>query len=238
MWRTLPLVLLVVLGGVSAAAQQPNTLTAAEKAAGWRLLFDGKTAAGWHPYGKSAAGAPTKAQGWDVIDGTLVALGKGTASTDDIVTNDEFENFELELDWKVAPQANSGIFYGVVEGKDGIYATGPEYQLIDEDGWPDPLEAWQKNGADYAMHPPLVKSAKPVGQWNRARIVVNGTHVENWLNGAKTASFERWTPEWETLKKTGKWKDYPQYGMAKKGRLGLQNHGNMTWFQNIKVRVR
>lgn len=235
MWRTLPLVLLL---GISLPAQQPNTLTAAEKSAGWRVLFDGKTTAGWHPYGKASAGAPGKAQGWDVVDGTLVALGKGTASTDDIVTNDEFENFELELDWKVAPQANSGVFYGVVEGKDGIYATGPEYQLIDEDHWPDPLEAWQKNGADYAMHPPLVKSAKPVGQWNHARIVVNGTHVENWLNGRMTAGFERWTPEWDALKKAGKWKDYPQYGMAKTGKLGLQNHGNVTWFQNIKVRTR
>jgi hypothetical protein len=233
MWRVLSFVLLL---GVAGAAQQPNTLTPAENAAGWRTLFDGKTTAGWHPYGKAAAGAPTKAHGWDVVDGTLVALGKGTTSTDDIVTNDEFGNFELELDWKVAPQANSGIFYGVVEGADGIYATGPEYQLIDEDGWPDPLAAWQKSGADYAMHPPRVKAVRPVGQWNHTRILVNGTHVELWLNGQMTAGFERWTPEWQTLKTTGKWKDYPQYGMAKTGKLGLQNHGNMTWFRNIKVR--
>ena len=193
MWRPL---LLGLLCGVAAAAQQPNVLTPSETAAGWRLLFDGKTTTGWHPYGNVSAGAPTRAHGWDVIDGTLVALGKGITSTDDIVTDDAFSNFELELDWKVAPQANSGIFYGVVEGKDGIYATGPEYQLIDEDGWPDPLETWQRSGADYAMHPPRVKAVRPVGDWNHTRIVVNGTHVELWLNGQVTASFERWTPEW------------------------------------------
>ena len=88
-------------------------------AADWRPLFDGKTTAGWHPYGKPNAGPPTKAHGWDVVDGTLVALGKGTTSTDDIVTDAEFTDFELELDWKVAPQANSGIFYGVVEDTTG-----------------------------------------------------------------------------------------------------------------------
>ena len=216
--------------------QQFNTLTSAEKSAGWRLLFDGHSLTGWHAFGKANAGAPGKPQGWDFVDGTLVATGQGSASTDDIVTDDEFTNFEFVADWKVGPQANSGIFYGVVEqGTQAIYETGPEYQLIDEDGWSGPLEAWQKNGADYAMHPPLVKAAKPAGQWNHTRIVVNGTHVQLFLNGATTADFERWTPEWEQLKKTGKWKDYPKYGVAKTGRLGLQNHGNVVTFRDIKV---
>lgn len=236
----MPIVAATILLAVAAAsaptAQQFNALTPAEKAVGWRLLFDGRSLTGWHAFGKSSAGAPGKAQGWDIVDGTLVAMGKGTASTDDIVTDDEFGNFELVADWKVGPQANSGIFYGVVEqGTKAIYETGPEYQLIDEDGWPDKLEDWQKNGADYAMHPPLVKSAKPAGQWNHTRILVNGTHVQLFLNGAATADFERWTPEWEQLKKTGKWKDYPKYGVAKSGRIGLQNHGNVVTFRDIKI---
>lgn len=225
------LVTAICLGGLTARLHG--------EAAGWRPLFDGKTTAGWHPYGKPNAGPPAKAHGWDVVDGTLVALGKGSESTDDIVTDEMFTDFELQLEWKVAPQANSGVFYGVVEdttGKSPIYATGPEYQLIDEDGWAGPLEAWQKSGADYAMHPPRVKAVKPVGQWNRTRIVVKGTHVRLELNGKVTAEFERWTPEWERLKTTGKWKDYPQYGLAKQGRLGLQNHGNKTWFRNIRVK--
>ena len=229
-------ILLAVVAASTPSAQQFNALTPVEKAAGWRLLFDGRSLTGWHAFGKSGAGAPGKAQGWDIVDGTLIAMGKGTDSTDDIVTDDEFGNFELVADWKVGPQANSGIFYGVVEqGTKAIYETGPEYQLIDEDGWPDKLEDWQKNGADYAMHPPKVKSAKPAGQWNHTRILVNGTHVQLFLNGAATADFERWTPEWEQLKKTGKWKDYPKYGVAKSGRIGLQNHGNVVTFRDIKI---
>jgi hypothetical protein len=225
--------------GLSQSTGSPNTLTAAERAAGWRLLFDGQTTAGWHPFGEAASVAPSKANGWDVVDGTLVALGRGTATTTDIVTNEEFASFELIVDWKLAPQANSGIFFHVVEqGHKEIYATGPEFQLIDDDGWKGPLEAWQKTGANYAMHPPLARAARPVGEWNRSRIVVSGARVEHWLNDTKTSAYELWTPEWQALKAAGKWKDYPAYGVARRGRIGLQNHGNMSWFRNIKVRVR
>jgi hypothetical protein len=236
----LPLTVLLLASALAMtpSAQSPNTLSASEKTAGWRLLFDGTTTAGWHLYGKAPAVLPARANGWDVVDGTLVALGKGTDSVSDIVSNEDFENFELVIDWKVGPKANSGILYNVVEKVGApIYASGPEYQLIDEDGWPDPLNAWQKNGANYAMHPPLVKSAKPVGQWNHTRIVVNRGHVEHWLNDAKTAEYDLWTPEWTALKAAGKWKDYPDYGMAKQGKLGLQNHGNQVWFKDIKIKA-
>ena len=211
-------------------AQAPNSLTPAEKTAGWRLLFDGTTTAGWHVFG---GGAVT---GWDVTDGALIALGQGGGH--DIVTNEEFENFELVVDWKLSSRANSGIFFNVVEqGYAAIYATGPEYQLIDDDGWPDKLEDWQRTGANYAMHPPLVRAAKPVGEWNRTRIAVNRGHVELWLNDAKTADYTMWTPEWDKLRTTGKWKDYPDYGKARKGKIGLQDHGNKVWFRNIKVKA-
>ena len=242
MVRLLPCVLgliAVVTAGVTQTAQALNTLSAAERAAGWRLLFDGKTAAAWHAFGQPASAIPSKANGWDVADGTLVALGKGTDSTADIVSNEDFGSFELLIDWKLAPQANSGIFFHVVEkDQKEIYATGPEYQLIDDDGWKGPLEAWQKTGANYAMHPPLAKAAKPIGEWNQTRIVVSDAHVEHWLNSVKTAEYDLWTPEWQSLKTNGKWKDYPAYGVAKQGKLGLQNHGNMSWFRNIKVRAR
>ena len=210
--------------------QSLNALTAAEKAAGWRLLFDGRTFAGWHVYGAGPV------VGWDIADGAMIALGQGGGH--DIVTNDEFEHFDLVIDWKVSPRANSGIFFNVVEqAPAAIYATGPEYQLIDDDGWPDRLEDWQRTGANYAMHPPLARAAKPVGEWNHTRIVVDRGHVEHWLNGVKTADYRLWTPEWEALRAAGKWKDYPTYGRAKKGRLGLQDHGNKVWFRNIKVRT-
>ena len=134
--------------------------------------------------------------GWEIADGALVALAQDGGH--DIVTDDEFENFELVIDWKLSPRANSGIFFNVVEqGNKAIYATGPEYQIIDDDGWPSRLEDWQRTGANYAMHPPLARAAKPVGEWNHTRIVVDRGHVEHWLNGAKTADYQLWTPEWE-----------------------------------------
>lgn len=223
----------------SAAAQKPaaagkkavNALTAAEKAAGWQLLFDGKTTTAWHTYGKD------KVVGWEVANGELIALGQGGDHANDILTNDEYENFELMVDWKLSSQANSGIFFNVVEqGYDMAYATGPEYQLIDEDGWPDKLEDWQRTAANYAMNPPARKAARPVGQWNTTRIVVNKGHVQHWLNGVKVVEYQMWTPEWEQKVKTGKWKGYPGYGRAKRGRLGLQDHGNKVFFRNLKVR--
>ncbi len=134
---------------------------------------------------------------------------------------------------------NSGIMYGVVEAEkyDAAWKTGPEYQLIDDVGFPEKLEEWQKAGANYAMHlPNAEKRLKPVGEWNNSRIVVNGTHVEHWLNGRKILEFERWTPEWRKLRDSGKWKDAPDYGLAKTGRIVLQDHGSGFWFRNIKLR--
>ena len=206
-----------------------NTLTAREQKEGWELLFDGRSMDKWKNYNKDSL------VGWKVEDGNMVALGKGS---NDIVTRQEFENFDLRLEWKTSPEGNSGIFFNVVEGKhDAIYETGPEYQIIDEAGWPDNLEDWQKAAANYAMHPALpTKKLKPVGQYNLSRIVVNKGHVRHWLNGEKVVEYQLWTPDWEARVKAGKWKDHPDYGRAHKGHLGLQDHGNVTWFRNIKVK--
>lgn len=226
-------VLLVLSADPAAAQAAPsNTLSAAEKAAGWKLLFDGKSTAGWRGFGRD------KLVGWEVANGELIALGQGGDHANDIVTVDEYQNFELTVDWKLSPKANSGIFYNVVEkGFDRIYASAPEYQLIDDHGWPEKLEDWQKSGADYAMHPPAQVVSKPVGEWNTTRIVVDKGKVEHWLNGVKVVAYGLWTPEWERLKKGGKWKDFPGYGTGKKGLIGLQDHGNKVYFRNIKIRV-
>ena len=129
--------------------------------------------------------------------------------------------------------------YGVVEDKkyDAPWKTGPEYQFIDDVGFPEKLEEWQKAGANYAMHLPNdQKKLKPVGEWNNSRIVVNGPHVEHWLNGKKILEFERWNAEWKKLRDSGKWKEAPDYGLAKTGRIALQDHGSVFWFRNVKIR--
>jgi hypothetical protein len=215
-----------------AAPASPNALTPDKKQAGWRLLFDGRTTAAWHTFGRD------RVVGWEVVNGELIALGQGGDHANDIVTNEQFENFDLVVDWKLTPKANSGIFFNVVEkGYDMAYATGPEYQLIDDDGWPEKLEDWQHSGANYAMHPPSQKAAKPVGQYNVARIVVNRGHVQHWLNGTKVVEYDLWTDDWQRRVIAGKWKDYPSYGKARKGLIGLQDHGNKVYFRNIKIRV-
>lgn len=227
------LLTLALLAG--ACSSKLNTLSGEEKKAGWQLLFDGQTTNGWHTYGAPAV------RGWEVRNGELIALGQAghEGSANDIVTDREFENFELSLEWKISPGGNSGIFFNVVEDAKKyptVYATGPEYQLVDDIGFPQKLEDWQKSAANYGMHPPARSVLKPVGEFNLTKLVVNKGHVEHWLNGVKVVDYQMWTPAWENLVKTGKWKDFPGYGRAKRGRIGLQDHGNQIWFRNIKLR--
>jgi len=240
MKRTLILTVLAGLGGAAAWAgpcDGVNVLTPAEKAAGWQLLFDGSTTKGWHGYNGKAVPA------WSIDDCSLKTAGtEGNYGSDmraDLATDAQFTSFEISIDWKATKGGNSGLMYGVVEDKkyDAAWKTGPEYQFIDDVGFPDKLEPWQLAGANYAMHVANdQKQLKPVGEWNNTRIVVNGKHVEHWLNGKKILEFERWTPEWQKLRDSGKWKDAPDYGLAKAGRIVLQDHGSVFWFRNIKVR--
>jgi len=240
MKRTLILTVLAGLAGAAAWAgpcDGVNVLTPAEKAAGWQLLFDGSTLKGWHGYNGKATPA------WSIDDCALKTAGtEGNYGSDmraDLVTDAQFTSFEISIDWKATKGGNSGLMYGVVEDKkyDAAWKTGPEYQFIDDVGFPDKLEPWQLAGANYAMHVANdQKQLKPVGEWNNTRIVVNGKHVEHWLNGKKILEFERWTPEWQKLRDSGKWKDAPDYGLAKAGRIVLQDHGSVFWFRNIKVR--
>jgi hypothetical protein len=212
-----------------------NSLTDQEKKEGWQLLFNGQNLDGWKGYNQDTCGPR-----WTVKDGILTCLGEGGGMGYDIVTKSQFSNFELSVDWKISPKGNSGIFYHIVENPkySSPYETAPEYQLIDELGWPEKLEEWQKTGADYAMHlaDTTAKQLNPVGEWNTSKIIFDKGHVEHWLNGKKIVEFTVWNEEWNMLKAQGKWKDYPDYGLAKTGPIGLQNHGSMIWFRNIKIR--
>jgi hypothetical protein len=159
-------------------------------------------------------------EGWSVIDGALTRGGKAG----DIVSVDQFGDFELTLEWKIAPGANSGLFYRVVETPDDgpMWQVAPEYQLIDDRGYKGPLKDTQKTAANYDLQPPGRDATKPAGEWNTTRIVVNGSHVEHWLNGALVA-------------KT-KFKDHPEYARARRGHIGIQDHGDWAAFRNIRIR--
>ncbi len=203
----------------------------------WISLFDGQSVNGWHGFNKTEP-----VSNWIVEDGVLTCLGKtgGADVGGDIVSDQEFGNFELEWEWKISPGGNSGLMYHVVEDPKykGPYETGPEYQLIDDIGFKAKLEDWQKAGANYAMNTAdtTQKELKPVGEWNSSKIVYNNGHVEHWLNGKKIVEFQEGTPEWNNEKSEGKWKDYPDYKIVNSGKIALQDHGDRAWFRNIRIK--
>lgn len=198
----------------------------------WVYLFDGKTTDGWRGFKQK-----TVPDGWVVEDGYLVALGAGGDLGGDIISEKQFEDFELYLEWAISEGGNSGIFYHVLEGNyPTVYATGPEYQLIDDVGFPEKLESWQMSGANYAMHSATDVKLKHVGQFNSSRIIVVDGKVEHWLNGVKVVAFDMWTDEWYNQVQNSKWIDYPEYGLARKGHIGLQDHGSLAKFREIKIK--
>lgn len=219
----------------SCAGVEQNKLTPEEVADGWQLLFDGQTLDGWKDYNGT-----TLTQPWHVVDGCIQAKGNGNDANGYIVSDKQYENFELAWDWKLSKGGNSGMLYHVVERPqyDVPYVTGPEYQLIDEANFAEPLEEWQKLGVDYAMHLPDPSKMKvnPQGEWNNSKIVFDNGHVEHWLNGEKILEFEAWTEDWYAKKNSGKWANAPEYGLAKKGVLCLQDHGYPASFRNIKIK--
>lgn len=211
-----------------ASGPAQNALTDAERAAGWRLLFDGATTKGWRGYKQTAMPA-----GWRVIEGALVRDTGGG----DIVTEEEFTDFELELDWKLAEGGNSGLFFHVTEDHGYPWETGPEMQILDNDRHGDGKNPMTSAGSNYALHAPPSDVTRPIGLWNRARLVVKGSHVEHWLNGKKLLEYELWTDEWKALVAASKFASMPAYGLAKKGRIALQDHGDHVEFRNVKVRT-
>jgi hypothetical protein len=209
-----------------------NTLSEKEKKQGWQLLFNGKTTEGWRHF---KGGEVT---GWKIKDGILCNSGIGSDHGGDIITKEIYDDFELYLEWKINAKSNSGVFFHVQEldSISAIYESGPEYQLRDDSNRDKSVNLNQLSGANYAMHKPQNAKVKPPGQWNETRIIVNGTHVEHWLNGIKVVEYELWGQDWRERKNNGKWKDYSYYGMSEKGHIGLQDHGGLTCFRNIKIR--
>lgn len=215
----------------TAAAQEPlpNSLTPEEVAEGWQLLFDGSLA-GWRGYRRSDVPS-----GWSVQDGAL-AFSPG-AGSGDLITEAIFANFELVLEWKISPGGNSGIFYRTTEAEAAPYWTAPEMQILDNAGHADGSVANTSAGSNYGLHAPSQDVTKPAGEWNQVRIAVWGPHVEHWMNGVKVVEYELWSEQWRKLVAATKFGEWPGYGMAREGHIGLQDHGDPVWFRNIKIRV-
>ena len=218
---------------------KPNTLTSAQKAEGWQLLFDGESLTGWKRFNHDTIGPL-----WSVKDDAILCdgegLGEGSGSHGgSLITTREFGNFELELDYKVSPGGNSGILYHVVEDRKYKYdyETGPEFQLLDDGGWKGELKDAQKAGSSYDMYAaPASKKLNPAGEWNTVRIVVNNGHVEHWLNGEKVVEFDENSDDFKSRLENSKWKEYPDWNRAKTGAIGLQDHGAPVYFRNIRIK--
>jgi len=238
--RTLALLIVAGLGcaapqsggaqaAVPAAAPALNTLTAAERGAGWRLLFDGRTTTGWRNFRSQSIGS-----GWQVVDGGLTRAEPGAG---DIISRDKFKDFELSLEWKIASGGNSGIFYRASEDEDAIYWTAPEMQVLDDAHHPDGASRLTSAGANYGIDSSPPGIVKPAGEWNQVRLVVNGHHVEHWLNGVKVVEYELGSPAWEEKVKASKFAPHVHFGRNTEGYIGLQDHGDWVSFRNIKIRA-
>jgi cytochrome c len=215
-----------------------NSLSDIEKKAGWRLLFDGKSTAGWRNFNNNKIGSA-----WKVREGALYLDNSRknewqVEGGGDIVTEDEFENYELMLEWKIQPNGNSGIIFNVVEDKkyNYVWQTGPEMQILDNAGHADGQIAKHRAGNLYDLIESPYVSVYPAGEWNHARILLNQGHLELWLNGHKQAEAEMFTEEWTEMIKASKFKDMPDFGLARKGRIALQDHGDQVWLRNVKIR--
>lgn len=193
----------------------------------WRSLFDGRTLAGWRGY--RSQGEPS---GWVVREGTLAK----ERPTDDIVTVDQFDDFELELEWRISAGGNAGVFYRATEEYAKIYWSATEYQLLDDASMrqDDRLTA---TGSAYALYPAAAGAAKPSGEWNSTRIVARGNHVEHWLNGTRLLEYEYGSADWQAKVKASKFGDWPNYGRARRGHIGVQgDHGGRLALRNIRIR--
>ncbi len=216
-------------------AQVNNQLTDDEKQQGWKLLFDGKTTTGWHNYNKKTFG-----KGWKIEDGSLyraASIIKGESG--DICTDDSYENFDLKLQWKISKNGNSGVMFLVHESPeyDEPYLTGPEMQVLDNDGHPDGKIHKHRAGDLYDL---IASSSEPVhavGEWNDAEIKLDHGNLTLYLNGVQTVSTTLWNQNWYDLVKGSKFSKMTGFAKYKSGHIDLQDHGNDVWFRNIRIKV-
>jgi hypothetical protein len=227
--------LVVLVQMIDLNASQANSLSDQEKQAGWKMLFDGKSVDRWRGYKMS-----TMPRGWEVIDGVLVRVsggpgGKGAGGGDDIITRDQYDNFELILEWKIPKGGNSGILYHVSEDAETSWHTAPEMQVLDNAAYPG-RDKRQLAGACYDLYAPTRDVTRPAGQWNKVKLMVQGNHVEHWLNDEKIVQYELGSEDWNRRVAASKFKDLPRFARARKGYICLQDHTDRVEYRNIKIR--
>ncbi len=205
-----------------------NTLSAAEQQAGWQLLFDGKDLSQWRNFKQ-----PGLSELWVIEDGALKLSGKGGG---DILTKTQYQDFELKLDWKIAEGGNSGIFVLADETGQQIYSHAPEIQILDNERHPDNKLATHLSGSLYDMIASPVASHKPAGQWNQVTIRLEKSELTIWQNGVKTAKVKIHSPQWQQLVAKSKFASWDGFAANAKGHIGLQDHGDVVWFKNIKIK--
>lgn len=245
--RFAPALAALVLAGPVAAQGAPNLLTAADRSAGWRLLFDGTTLRGWRGLGYDSV--PTAH--WRVVDGAIEKIASGNvpkmpdgqpANGGDLMTVDTFRDFELAFEWKVTPGANSGVKYNVSEefslaNASNHAALGFEYQVLDDSLSDDNKIPSHRAGSLYDLIPPsAAKHLAPVGQWNRSRIVFRGNHGEHWLNGARIVEYELGSPRMDSLLARSKYARIRGFAERRTGHIILQDHGDEVFYRDIKIR--
>lgn len=235
--------LLVACQANESDAQQgaTNYLTEQEMADGWELLFDGQSLDRWRSYKREVV-----SDNWLVVDGAItcgpcvggdVNLPGDWNRSNDLITREQFQNFDLRLEWKISPAGNSGIFYRLREEKDFTYDTGPEFQILDKARHKDALHGDDRTtGAAYDVYAPVEDASRPAGEWNTARILVDSTHVEHWINGKKVVEYELFSDDWEKRVAASKWAPNPDYGRMKTGHIGLQDHDDAVWYRNIRIK--
>lgn len=219
------------VGNTTTTSSTPSgatSVTAEQRAAGWRPLFDGTSTSAWRGYKSQTFPA-----GWRIVDGVLTKTGEVA----DIITRDQFGNFQLALDWKLSAKGNAGIFYRGTEEYDHIYWSAPEYQLLDDAAHEDAKNRLTAAGANYSITPAPAGIVKPAGEWNSTLITVNGNTVQHWLNGQKLLEYELNSPDWVAKVKASKFNDYPNYGRATRGHIGIQgDHEGTLSLRNIRIR--
>lgn len=205
------------MAAMGGSAAVPAGWTDLQRADAWRGYRRADLPSGWH---------------FDSVARELHFTGRGG----DIITRDQYTDFELELEWRVTPRGNSGIFFRANEGTGRIYENSAEMQILDNGGHFDGRNALTSAGSNYALHAPVRDVTRPVGEWNAVRLIVRGAHVEHWLNGVKVVEYELWNDEWKAKVAASKFNDWPTYARGRRGHIGLQDHGDVVAFRNLRIR--